>query len=110
MKKTYDRYIGCTRYLDDRGEPHNENDPAMIYDNGTLKWYIHGNAHRLDGPAIVWSDGSSNWYFNGFHMYDSFYRWLGNMEIDPLKPTEYEAILIAMTWGSYGPNHPKFGQ
>ena len=109
MKKTYNRLIGCTRYLDDQGEPHNENGPAMIYDNGTLKWYIHGHLHRFDGPATKWNDGSYNWHINGFQMHSGFYNWLEEMEIDPLKPTEYEAILIAMTWGSYGSNHPKFG-
>jgi hypothetical protein len=52
-------------YLDDMGHPHREDGPAIIHDNGTKEWFIHGLRHRIDGPAIEYSDGLKEWWFKG---------------------------------------------
>jgi hypothetical protein len=46
---------------------HSFNDqPAIIYANGTMKWYQHGNLHRdKDLPAVIYSNGRKVWYQNG---------------------------------------------
>ena len=47
---------------------HSFNDqPAIIYANGTMKWYQHGNLHRdNDLPAIIYNDGGKMWYQHGY--------------------------------------------
>ena len=52
-------------YKNSNDQTHNENGPALIYKNGTKKWYKNGLLHRDDGPAIEWSDGDKSWYFEG---------------------------------------------
>ena len=55
------------------GERHRDNDqPAVIWVNGTKEWYQHGKRHRdNDKPAIVRADGSKEWYQNGEHHRDN---------------------------------------
>lgn len=47
------------------GVLHNEDGPAIEYNNGHRAWYINGKRHRLDGPAIEYLNGSMEWYING---------------------------------------------
>jgi len=54
------------------GNIHREDGPAMIFPNGTKKWYQHNKFHRENGPAIEWSDGDRYWYIN-----DNFHRFNG---------------------------------
>lgn len=35
------------------GKIHNDDSPAMIYDDGAIKWYSNGVLHRIGGPAFV---------------------------------------------------------
>ena len=46
---------------------HNINDePAIIYDNGSTFWYKHGKYHRdNDKPAVEYADGYKAWYKEG---------------------------------------------
>jgi hypothetical protein len=40
--------------------------PAIIYANGTMKWYQHGKLHRdNDQPAVIFSNNSKQWYQHG---------------------------------------------
>ena len=40
--------------------------PAVIYANGTCRWYKSGKQHRDgDEPAVVCADGTRCWYKNG---------------------------------------------
>jgi hypothetical protein len=50
-----------------QNELHSFNDqPAIIYANGTMKWYQHGKYHRdNDLPATIYSDGGKMWYQHG---------------------------------------------
>jgi len=48
------------------GEKHREGDnPAEIWEAGTMLWYKRGSLHRSNGPAFVTSDGTEAWYFEG---------------------------------------------
>ena len=55
------------------GKCHRDNDqPAIIKDNGTRYWYKDGEWHRdNDNPAIIYSDGSRYWYKNGKYHRDN---------------------------------------
>ena len=48
------------------GMLHRENDqPAIIHENGTQEWYFNGQRHRINKPAVVFPDGKEEWYCNG---------------------------------------------
>ena len=36
-----------------------------MYTCGTKFWFQNGLVHRIDGPAVVYADGSKRWYING---------------------------------------------
>lgn len=44
---------------------HRDNEPALIRDNGTQKWYINGKLHRLDGPAVIFQFGEIEFWIDG---------------------------------------------
>ena len=50
-------------YID--GELHREDGPAIEYLNSVKAWYINGELHREDGPAVIKADGTRRWYLNG---------------------------------------------
>ena len=67
-------------WLDENGEFHREDGPAviwpkgeMIYDNHTgeelpdplEEWFFHGEPHRIGGPAKIWNNGVKEWFLNG---------------------------------------------
>lgn len=58
---------GTIEYKNESGDIHNVNDePAVIYSNGTKMWCKNGELHRdNDLPAIIESDGTKMWYKNG---------------------------------------------
>ena len=68
-----------TGYLDDDGEfiTHSFNDePAIIYDNGTKIWYKDGLSHRDNNlPAVIRSNGYNSYYKNNKH-----YWFINNKE------------------------------
>ena len=55
----------CTR--DEKGKYHSYNDqPAIIFHNGTKEWCQHGKTHRDNNlPAIVWPNGKEVYWENG---------------------------------------------
>jgi hypothetical protein len=43
-----------------------EDKPAIIFANGTKRWYINDNHHREnDQPAIIRATGEKHWFING---------------------------------------------
>ena len=60
-----------------RGEPSSEGEPhlngqlhridgaAVIYADGSQRWWLNGQRHRIDGAAVIWADGSQFWWLNG---------------------------------------------
>src|ERR1700729_2711839 len=51
--------------INERGNFHCEDGPAVVYSNGKKVWYFNGNIHRTNGPAIEYSNGDKSWYLNG---------------------------------------------
>lgn len=58
---------GTLRWYKNHNIPHRDNDePAIIFANGTKVWYKEGKIHRDDDkPAIIYHDGSEKWYRHG---------------------------------------------
>ena len=52
-------------WLNDTGERHRKDGPAIIYPDGSEEWCINGKFHREDGPAIICPDGRQSFYING---------------------------------------------
>lgn len=48
------------------GTPHREDGPAMILNDGEIRWMIDGQLHREDGPAVE-NKYSKEWWVNGQH-------------------------------------------
>jgi len=42
-----------------------EDEPTLIFLNGTKIWIFNNLYHRLTGPAIIRADGLNIWYRNG---------------------------------------------
>ena len=57
---------GAKSWYNKAGKLHRENDqPALIYPDGTELWYKDGLLHREnDKPAVIASDGTKVWYLN----------------------------------------------
>ena len=47
------------------GKYHADEWPAILYNDGTEKWYQFGEYHRDNGPAVIWPDGTQYWYKHG---------------------------------------------
>lgn len=43
-----------------------DDQPAVVYANGTKWWYKNGKVHR-DGnkPAVIWENGTMEWFIDG---------------------------------------------
>lgn len=54
-----------TIFYDNAGNKHNNNGPAVIYNNGILEWWQHGERHRDNGPAFRYKDKDFEWWQNG---------------------------------------------
>ncbi len=48
-------------YLNEKGQYHREDGPAIEWNNGIKEWFINGLCHREDGPAIEW-DSDDKWW------------------------------------------------
>lgn len=47
------------------GSFHREDGPAVIFEDGTKKWFFNNNLHRIGGPAVEYCDGKKTWYVEG---------------------------------------------
>ncbi|HEV56772.1 MAG TPA: hypothetical protein ENN87_04655 [Phycisphaerales bacterium] len=52
-------------YVDDQGQLHRTDGPAIVRRDGGREWYRKGHRHRDDGPAIEWADGRREWFRHG---------------------------------------------
>ncbi len=52
-------------YLDENGQLHRTDGPAVKWRAGDRFWYCHGLLHREGGPAIEWANGQRDWWRNG---------------------------------------------
>ena len=51
-------------HVNEKGEVHRNDGPAVIHKDGSKHWYKNGKRHRIDGPAIEWGNGAKEWYQN----------------------------------------------
>ena len=58
---------GTMRWKDSKGRLHRSRDkPAVIYFDGTQKWYWRGRQHREgDKPAYIMANGAQEWFWHG---------------------------------------------
>jgi len=54
-----------TRYINENGDLHREDGPAIEWNNGGKSWWHEGKLHRLDGPAVERYNGVKAWVING---------------------------------------------
>ena len=55
-----------TRYqINQQGQHHREDGPAIEWPDGTKFWYRDGNLHREDGPASEYANGAKEWWYKG---------------------------------------------
>ena len=62
---------GTKRYRNSHGNLHRAHGAAVIYTDGTEKWYLGGLRHSTYGPAVIYADGISFWYLHGDRMSES---------------------------------------
>ena len=57
--------------------------------NGTARWFDSaGNLHREDGPAVMYEDGTEKWYINGRQL-------IGQEIQDQIRKKEIKRDIIA---------------
>lgn len=61
-------------HKDSEDRYHKLDGPAVEYNNGTKKWFIHGKLHREDGPAIIWNSGNVLYFLNGEEISEKDYQ------------------------------------
>lgn len=47
---------------------HNDNGPAVKFNDGSLMFYIDGKKHREGAPAVIWIEGKKEWWINGVRL------------------------------------------
>lgn len=47
------------------GQIHNENLPAVEWEDGTKFWFLNGKRHNENGPAVVHPDGRGDYFLDG---------------------------------------------
>ena len=53
---------GTVVYLDEEGQVHRDDGPAVICQDGTEEWFKHGQLHRIGGPAVCRAGVYQEWY------------------------------------------------
>jgi len=57
------------------GKLHRENNlPAAEYISGSKIWYVNGLLHRDNGPAIIFPNGTKRWYIEDIHYSEEEYN------------------------------------
>ena len=65
VRSSFTTNEGHVYHLVDR-KMHSENDqPAVVYANGTKWWYREGKIHRDGAPAVIFPNGVEEWWQNG---------------------------------------------
>ena len=73
--------LGTKRWINKKSEYHRLNGPAIMYRDGDMHWYRHGQRHRDDGPARIWpSERIEGWWKDG----------------EPYEPSAHELIAWKM--------------
>ena len=54
--------------INDEGQLHRENGPAIIYPGGTKEYFLNGKRHRIDGPAIEYRGKDFEYWYEGKYL------------------------------------------
>jgi len=65
MESTRYERNGYVEWLNEQGQRHRTDGPAVESANGYREWYVNGKPHRTDGPAVESANGYRAWYVNG---------------------------------------------
>lgn len=65
MSNSYTDENGSTYWMNDAGQFHNKDGPAIITASNIKCWYQNGKRHRTDGPALEFISGYQEWWING---------------------------------------------
>jgi hypothetical protein len=75
---------------DENGKLHSFNDePAVIWDNGSMYWINHGEFHRETDAAIIYSDDRKEYWLNGKEY--TFEQWI---KLTPISEEDKIALLL----------------
>lgn len=55
---------GDKRWVNEKGDLHRVDGPAIESTNGTKYWHQNGKLHRINGPAVEYGDGTKEWWLN----------------------------------------------
>lgn len=113
-----------TVYLDENGEFHRENGPAIVTQDSKY-YYIHGKLHRENGPAVmtpttkIWcKDGTihrldgpaiiskthgynGSWVVNGYYVRNELSKWFKYHGIIPEKMSDEDICILHLTWDKF---------
>ena len=64
-------------------------EPAIIYKNGTLVWYKKGKIHREKGPAVIYANGDTEYFLSGVRF--QFDDWI---KLTPISEEDKLALLL----------------
>lgn len=67
---------GTRWVVNDAGQAHSENNPAITYANGTHEWWYAGQLHRLGGPARTTATGVAEYHIHGlrYHREEEYWK------------------------------------
>lgn len=55
---------GDKRWINEIGELHREDGPAIEGFNGEKRWFKKGYLHNREGPAVIYPDGKKEYWIN----------------------------------------------
>jgi hypothetical protein len=72
---------GNKYWVNELGQYHLENGPAVEWVNGDKEWYLNGKLHRDDGPAIDYVNGRKEWFKHGKQYHEALPKNISYGEI-----------------------------
>ena len=78
---------GTIRYFNADGKLHNPNGPAVVYADGSKRYYINDKLHNENGPAVVYADGSKFYYINDKRLTEAEFKAWQAKQSAPLHNT-----------------------
>lgn len=73
--KTYSDRI---EYYNHNNLLHRLDGPAIIWKDGTQKWYYLGEVHSIAGPAVIKNDGTVEYWIRNNKL--SYHDWLNKIK------------------------------
>jgi hypothetical protein len=58
------------------------------------KWYLNGDLHREDGPAVIYPDGTQRWYLNDKDITKDVTNWANERNIDLNNMSDMDKMIL----------------